>query len=74
MPKPAKFNTLIGTYVDSKNGTIITPNEIIDAVKCTAPTAYAYIKNNPSRFEKVSAGKYRILAVSNSHNLTLETE
>lgn len=64
MAKPAKFNGLIESFINTKIGTIISPAEIIEAVQCTAPTAYAYIKNNPNRFEKISAGKYRILASS----------
>lgn len=61
MSKTPKYAPLIESYINTRIGDVITPSEIIDAVKCTAPTAYAYIKNNPHRFEKVSAGKYRIL-------------
>ena len=61
MAKPSKFNGLIESYINTKVGTVITPAEIIEAVKCTAPTAYSYIKTNPHRFQKLSAGQYRIL-------------
>lgn len=61
MAKPAKFNGLIESYINTKIGTIIAPADIISAVNCTAPTVYAYIKNNPHRFQKVSAGQYRIM-------------
>ena len=64
MAKPAKFNGLIESFINTKVGTIIAPAEIIEAVQCTAPTAYAYIKNNAHRFEKISAGKYRVLGAS----------
>jgi len=61
MAKPAKFNGLIETYINTKIGTVITPAQIVEAVQCTAPTVYAYIKNNSHRFEKLSAGQYRVL-------------
>ena len=64
MAKPAKFNAIIESYINDKIGTIISPSDIIEGVQCTAPTAYAYIKNNSHRFEKISAGKYRVLAAS----------
>ena len=60
MAKPSKFSGLIESFINDKVGQTITPAQIIDAVQCTAPTAYSYIKNNPHRFEKVSAGQYRI--------------
>jgi hypothetical protein len=70
MAKPAKFNAIIETYINTKIGTIISPSDIIEAVQCTAPTAYAHIKNNSHRFEKISAGKYRVLAavISTQYN------
>jgi hypothetical protein len=72
MAKPAKFNGLIEAHINTKIGTIVTPAEIIDAVKCTAPTAYAFIKTNPSRFEKISAGKYRVLSAEITNNFIAE--
>jgi hypothetical protein len=72
MAKPAKFNGLIEAHINTKIGTIITPAEIIEAVKCTAPTAYAFIKTNSSRFEKISAGKYRVLSGEITNNFTAE--
>lgn len=72
MAKPAKFHAIIETHINSKVGTVITPAEIIEAVKCTAPTAYAFIKNNPSRFEKISAGKYRVLSTEINNSFTAE--
>lgn len=72
MAKPAKFHGIIENHINTKVGTVITPAEIIEAVKCTAPTAYAFIKNNPSRFEKISAGKYRVLSGEIANNLTAE--
>jgi hypothetical protein len=72
MAKPAKFNGLIESFINTKIGTVITPAEIIDAVQCTAPTVYSYIKNNSHRFEKVSAGKYRVLDAIISNQLSAE--
>lgn len=61
MSKTPKYAPLIEAFINTKIGTIITPAEIISAVNCTPPTAYAFIKTNSYRFEKISAGKYRIL-------------
>jgi hypothetical protein len=74
MAKPAKFNALIETHINTKIGAVITPAEIIEAVKCTAPTAYAFIKTNPHRFEKVSAGKYRVLDSVISNQISAQAE
>ena len=72
MSKTPKYAGLIETYINTKVGTVITPSEIISEVKCTAPTAYSYIKLNSTRFEKISAGKYRVLSTENSSQITAE--
>jgi hypothetical protein len=69
MSKTSKFTGLIESYINTRINDIITPSEIITAVSCTAPTAYAFIKNNSHRFEKISAGKYRILAAAISQEI-----
>lgn len=74
MAKPPKFNTLIENHINTKVGTIITPAEIVEAVQCTAPTAYAFIKTHSHRFEKVSAGKYRILDAVISNQISAQAE
>lgn len=61
MAKPSKFNGLIESFINQNVGTVISPAQIIDAVHCTAPTVYSYIKSNPHRFEKTAAGQYRVL-------------
>lgn len=72
MAKPAKFNGLIESYINNRVGQIISPAEVISAVNCTAPTVYAYIKNNSYRFEKISAGKYRVLEAVIGNQFTTE--
>ena len=74
MSKTPKFAGLIESYINNKVGTIITPAEIIEAVQCTPPTVYSYIKTNGYRFEKVSAGKYRVLEAVISNQMTTETD
>lgn len=73
MSKTPKYAGLIESFINNKIGTVITPAEIIEAVQCTAPTVYSYIKTNSYRFEKVSAGKYRILDTVISNQMTTET-
>lgn len=73
MSKTPKYAPLIEAYINTKIGTIITPAEIISAVNCTAPTAYAYIKTNSHRFEKTSAGKYRVLSADISSQISTES-
>lgn len=72
MSKTPKYAGLIEAYINTKVGTIITPAEIIDAVNCTPPTVYSYIKSASHRFEKVSAGKYRILDAVISNQMSTE--
>lgn len=69
MSKTPKYAGLIEAYINGRIGQTITPAEITEAVKCTAPTTYAFIKNNPSRFEKISAGQYRVLGAANSSQI-----
>jgi hypothetical protein len=66
MSKTPKYAGLIESYINERIGQTITPAQITEAVQCTAPTTYAFIKNNPQRFEKLSAGQYRILSSSAS--------
>lgn len=66
MSKTPKYAGLIEAYINERINQVITPAQITEAVQCTAPTTYAFIKNNPSRFEKISAGQYRVLASANS--------
>jgi hypothetical protein len=73
MSKTPKYAPLIEAYINTKVGTIITPAEIISEVNCTAPTAYSYIKTNSTRFEKISAGKYRVLSTENSSQSAFES-
>lgn len=74
MPKPAKYNSLIEVYINKNINNIISAQQIVDAVNCTAPTAYAYIKNNSDRFEKLSAGKYKVLAATSFNQLSADSE
>lgn len=62
MAKPSKFSGLIESFINERVGQIVTPAQIMEAVQCTAPTVYSYIKNNSHRFEKTAAGQYRINA------------
>jgi hypothetical protein len=73
MSKPSKYPSLIEAYVNTKVGLIITPAEIISQINCTPPTVYAYIKTNSTRFEKISAGKYRVLSAEISSQITTES-
>jgi hypothetical protein len=66
MSKTPKYAGLIEAYINERINQVITPAQITEAVQCTAPTTYAFIKNNPSRFEKISAGQYRVLSSANS--------
>ncbi len=74
MSKTPKYAGLIENYINTKIGTVVTPAEIIDAVNCTPPTVYSYIKANGYRFEKVSAGKYRILDAVIGNQVTTEIQ
>ena len=74
MSKTPKFAGLIEAYINTKINTVITPAEIIEAVNCTPPTAYSYIKANAHRFEKVSAGKYRVLDAIISNQIVTENQ
>ena len=69
MSKTSKFTGLIESYINTRIGDTIAPSEIIEAVSCTAPTAYAFIKTNSHRYEKISAGKYRILSAAISQEI-----
>jgi len=66
MSKTPKYAGLIEAYINERINQVITPAQITEAVQCTSPTTYAFIKNNPSRFEKISAGQYRVLSSANS--------
>lgn len=72
MSKTPKYAGLIESYINERIGQIITPAQITEALECTAPTTYAFIKNNPNRFEKISAGQYRVLAAVNSSQITTD--
>jgi len=69
MSKTPKYAGLIEAYINERINQVITPAQITEAVQCTAPTTYAFISNNPSRFQKISAGQYRVLASANSSQI-----
>lgn len=70
MSKTPKYAGLIEAYINERINQVVTPADITAAVQCTAPTTYAFIKNNPSRFEKISAGQYLIRSAANSSQIS----
>lgn len=68
---------VIEDYINTIVGATVTTSALVLATKCSLPTVLSYIKNNPTRFEKVKRGTYTILSASLStqtpNNNTLPT-
>lgn len=75
MSKTPKYASAIEDYINGLIGETVSPSDMVEAIGCTSPTVYAFIKTNPNRFEKVSAGKYRILSAgSNTQTLSADLD
>lgn len=47
-------------FINTVEGQSFSTSQLCDAAKCTLPTVLTFIKNNPSRFTKVSRGVYKV--------------
>jgi len=54
----------IEQYINTIIGGTVTTKALCQATSCSLPTILAFIKDNPTRFEKVKRGTYTILAAS----------
>lgn len=57
---------LINNYINENVGKEITPQQIADAVETTIQTVYSFIRSNPSRFETVKRGTFKIISSENT--------
>jgi hypothetical protein len=53
---------VIEDYINTIIGGTVSTTALVQATNCSLPTVLSYIKNNPSRFEKVKRGTYLIKA------------
>jgi len=66
----------IEDYINTIVGATVTTSALVMATKCSLPTVLSYIKNNPTRFEKVKRGTYTVRSssvTSDTNNITLPT-
>lgn len=58
-------------YINANINKEVKAAEIAQLLSCSVPTVSNFIKNNPSRFEKVGHGRYKI--ISTIQSITAET-
>lgn len=64
---------VIEDYINTIVGGTVTTSALVQATKCSLPTVLSYIKNNPSRFEKVKRGTYMVRAAVTSNTIIPNT-
>lgn len=57
---------LINNYINQHIGEEVTPTQIATAVATSIQTVYAFIRSNPSRFETVKRGTFKVISVQNT--------
>lgn len=65
----SKQNDILN-YINTIEGATVSTSALCKSCNCTLPTVLSFIKNNPSRFEKVARGQYRIMPTSASNVMT----